>query len=190
MARRLRTSLLALLALPALGWILWPWLCPKGHGNQEVITVFVEDPWRSHLALQLWQRRPGSRLIFQGRDSSQAVNDVHLAKRGLLPAAGPDLVRLTPGCDTVEQITALAQWLERFQPAGLVILVTSQAHMGRTLAIARITLASRGWQVEGQVAPTGDNRLEQPWRTLRDQLRSQLWRATGWSGRPFPAHCT
>jgi uncharacterized SAM-binding protein YcdF (DUF218 family) len=190
MARPFPPTLLAPLIVSALGWTLWPWLCPAGQGNQGVIAVFVEDPWRSHTALRLWRERPGSVLVFQGRDSSQRVNDEHLARRSLLPADGPDLVRLTPGCDTVEQITALADWLRRFQPPGQITLVTGQAHMGRTLAIARITLASRGWRVEGQVAPTGDNRWEQPWRTLRDQLRSQLWRATGWSGRPIPAHCT
>lgn len=189
MRRPQRASVLMLLILPALAWSLWPWLCPSGGGRSEVISVFVEDPWRSHTALRLWRSRPGAVLIFQGRESSQAVNNEHLARRSWLPPEGPDLVRLTPGCDTVEQITALADWLQRFPEAGSITLVTSQAHMGRSLAIARIVLASRGWRVLGQVAPTGDNRWEHPWRSFRDQLRSQLWRATGWSGRPVPAHC-
>lgn len=190
MARHRSPVLLTLLIVPALGWSVWPWICPAGQGEHDVIAVFVEDPWRSQTALRLWRERPGSVLVFQGRDSSQRVNDDQLARRGLLPEDGPGLVRLTPGCDTVEQITALSGWLRRFKPPGQVTLVTGEAHMGRTLAIARITLASRGWTVHGEVAPTGDNRWEQPWRTLRDQLRSQLWRATGWSGRPTPAHCT
>lgn len=182
--------LVSLLLPAALVWLLWPWLAPPGRGHREVISVFVEDPWRSNTALRLWQSRPGSLLIFQGRDSSQAVNDDHLSHRNLLPPDSPRLIRLTPGCDTVEQITALAGWLERFPERGRITLVTSEAHLPRSLAIARITLASRGWRVEGQVAPTGDNRPERPWRTVRDQLRSQLWRVTGWSGRPLPAHCT
>jgi len=184
-----RRCLLPLLLPAALLWALWPWLCPPGGGREEVITVFVEDPWRSHATLALWSSRPGSLLVFQGRDSSQRVNAVHLSNRGLLPPGGARLVRLTPGCDTVEQLTTLSTWLERFPRRGTVTLVTSEAHMTRSLAIARITLASRGWRLEGEIADTGDNRPEHVWRTIRDQLRSQLWRATGWSGRPVPAHC-
>ena len=188
----MRRSILLCLLLglpPALGWLVWPWLAPPKPGEQEVVTVFVEDPWRSNTALKIWQARPGSLLIFQGRDSSQAVNDYHLSRRHLLPPDSARLMRLTPGCDTVEQLTALTTWLQRFPEGGRVTLVTSQAHLPRSLAIARITLASRGWRVDGQIAPTGDNRPEAPWRTLRDQVRSQLWRATGWSGRPVPATC-
>ena len=188
--RRPLLLLVVLLLPPALAWGAWPWLAPIRAGDRDVIAVFVEDPWRSNTALKVWQSRPGSVLIFQGRDSSQVVNDYHLSRRGLLPPASPHLVRLTPGCDTVEQITALAGWLARMPAGGRVTLVSSQAHLPRVLAIARITLASRGWRVEGTIAPTGDNRPEAPWRTLRDQLRSQLWRATGWSGRPVPAVCS
>jgi hypothetical protein len=90
----------------------------------------------------------------------------------------------------VEQIAALAGWLARMPEGGRVTLVSSQAHLPRVLAISRIALASWGWRVEGTIAATGDNRPEAPWRTLRDQLRSQLWRATGWSGRPVPAVCS
>lgn len=188
---RLPGRLLAAALIPAaLLWLLWPWLAPRGPGRREVIAVFVEDPWRSHTALQLWRARAGSLLVFQGRPSSQAVNDRHLANRALLPPDSARLLRLTPGCDTVEQITALANWLERFPQRGRVTLVTSEAHLPRSLAIARITLASRGWQLEGRIAPTGDNRLEHPWRSVRDQLRSQLWRATGSTGRPVPSHCS
>ena len=179
-----------LLVMPAaVGWVAWPWVAPPKPGEQEVVTVFVEDPWRSNTALKVWQARPGSLLIFQGRDSSQAVNNYHLSHRNLLHPNSTRLVRLRPGCDTVEQLTTLTTWLERFADGGRVTLVTSQAHLPRSLAIARITLASRGWRVDGQIAPTGDNRPEARWRTLRDQVRSQLWRITGWSGRLLPATC-
>ncbi|MFM7268171.1 MAG: hypothetical protein ACKOZT_06240, partial [Cyanobium sp.] len=81
---RFLTPSLGLLLPACLLWLLWPWLDPPGPGRREVITVFVEDPWRSNTALRLWQERPGSILVFQGRDSSQAVNDYHLSHRGLL----------------------------------------------------------------------------------------------------------
>lgn len=191
MTRPTGAAIPTMLLVPlALAWLAWPWLAPAGQGQRRIISVLVEDPWRSNTAVRLWRARPGAVLIFQGRPSSQLVNDYHLSHRGLLPPDSPRLIRLTPGCDTVEQITALADWLEHPAERGRVTLVTGKAHLPRSLAIARLALASRGWQVEGVVAPSGDNRPEQPWRTLRDQLRTQLWRATGWSGRPWPARCS
>jgi uncharacterized SAM-binding protein YcdF (DUF218 family) len=80
-------------------------------------------------------------------------------------------------------VTALARWLESWPRPGRLTIVTAETHMARTLAIARIVYAGTGWQVDGSNADTGDLRPESQLRLWRDQLRSSLWRLTGWDGR-------
>jgi uncharacterized SAM-binding protein YcdF (DUF218 family) len=64
-----------------------------------------------------------------------------------------------------------------------VTLVTDQPHLPRALAVAETVLGGDGIRVKGVGVPI-DQPAEQPLRRLRDQLRAQLWRATGWDGRP------
>ena len=62
-------------------------------------------------------------------------------------------------------------------------MVTDQPHLPRARTIAEIVLGAKGIRVEGLGVPI-DAPAENPLRRLRDQLRSQFWRATGWDGRP------
>jgi len=166
----------------ALLWSSWPVLSPSTGGNQEVITVFVEDPWRIHDALRLWRQRPGSLLVLQGRPSSQVQVHHHLESRDMWPPGKGRMMLLTPGCDTVGQLRALSELLDHIASPGRVTIVTSEAHLARSVAIARILLGGRGWKVEGFPVVGHDNRPEQPWRLHRDRIRAQLLRATGWDG--------
>ena len=186
------------LVLPVLAgglWLGWPLLAPQlqpllGSGGSgakqppppEVISVFVEDPTRSIWALDLWKQKPGSLLVMQGRPSSQIANVTYLKSQGLWPADQKRLVTLQPGCDTVGQVDALARLLALQHRPGRVTMVTSTAHMPRTLAIARIVLGPSGWKVEGLPVVTEDNRPEDPIRLWRDQLRAHVLRITGLSG--------
>lgn len=186
------------LVLPLLAgglWLGWPLLAPQlqpllGSGGSgakqppppEVISVFVEDPTRSIWALDLWKQKPGSLLVMQGRPSSQIANVTYLKSQGLWPADQKRLVTLQPGCDTVGQVDALARLLALQRRPGRVTMVTSTAHMPRTLAIARILLGPAGWKVEGLPVVTQDNRPEDPIRLWRDQLRAHVLRITGLSG--------
>jgi len=186
------------LVLPVLAgglWLGWPLLAPQlqpllGSGGSgakqppppEVISVFVEDPTRSIWALDLWKQKPGSLLVMQGRPSSQIANVTYLKSQGLWPADQKRLVTLQPGCDTVGQVDALARLLALQRHPGRVTMVTSTAHMPRTLAIARILLGPAGWKVEGLPVVTEDNRPEDPIRLWRDQLRAHVLRITGLSG--------
>jgi len=186
------------LVLPLLAgglWLGWPLLAPQlqpllGSGGSgakqppppEVISVFVEDPTRSIWALDLWKQKPGSLLVMQGRPSSQIANVTYLKSQGLWPADQKRLVTLQPGCDTVGQVDALARLLALQRRPGRVTMVTSTAHMPRTLAIARILLGPAGWKVEGLPVVTEDNRPEDPIRLWRDQLRAHVLRITGLSG--------
>jgi hypothetical protein len=68
-------------------------------------------------------------------------------------------------------------------------MVTSPAHLSRTLAIARIVIGPMGWTVTGQAAVTGDNRPESDWRTWRDEARAHVLRLTGLSGSQADSTC-
>ena len=161
-----------------------------GGTGTQVISAFIEDPWRSQSALLLWRERPGALLVLQGNAEYQAITYKHLRDRQLWPQDTSKLLRLVPGCDTVGQVTALARQLERRPGPGHLTFVTAETHMARTLAIARIVYAGTGWQVDGSDAETGDLRPEAQWRLWRDQLRASLWRLTGWDGRLDGNDCT
>lgn len=153
-----------------------------GPYRPDVITVFVEDPQRTLAAFRLWRQRPGSLLLLQGQPSSQAVNRSFLEGQNRWPAADQGIVRLTPGCDTVGQITTLSRWLAALPRPGRLTVVTSPAHLRRALEISRIVIGAEGWRIEGLPVRTGDNRPEAPWRLYRDQLRAHLYRSLGWTG--------
>lgn len=166
-------------------WWFWPWLAAPQGGSTEVITTFVEDPKRVETALRLWKARPDSLLVLQGNDEYQRITRKHLEDRGLWPRNDARIITLTAGCDTVQQLTLLARWMGsyRHRSPGLITVVTGSAHLPRAQAIAKIVFGADRWRVEGMEAPTGDNRPEASFRLQRDQLRAQLWRATGWDGR-------
>ena len=199
-APRLRQPLLLLGLGGGALWLAWPAIAPRvpplmGSSTasspppMQVISVFVEDPQRTVMAIELWKNRPGSLLVLQGRPSSQDVNLEHLMNTGKWPSNGGRIIRLEPGCDTVGQVDALARLLEPMRRHGNVTMVTSPAHLGRTLAIAQIVIQPLGWTVAGQAAVTSDNRPESPWRTWRDQARAYLLRLTGLTGSRPDSTC-
>jgi hypothetical protein len=154
-----------------------------------VITALIDDPWRSQSALMLWNQQPGAYLVLQGNAEYQAITYIHLRNRGLWPQDTSKVIRLLPGCDTVGQVTKLAELLDRWPKPGRLTIVTAETHMARTMAIARIVYAGKGWQLDGSDADTGDLRPESQLRLWRDQLRSYLWRLTGWDGRADGNDC-
>lgn len=194
----LRRQPLLLLGIGGGGlWLAWPSIAPLFNSGRsaasrppmEVISVFVEDPQRTVMAIKLWKDKPGSLLVLQGRPSSQQVNIRQLMQRGELPSDARRIISLEPGCDTVGQVDALARLLEPMNRRGNLTMVTSPAHLGRTLAIARIVIEPMGWTVTGQAAVTGDNRPESPWRTWRDEARAHLLRLTGLTGSQADSTC-
>ncbi len=157
---------------------------PGGDGTgTQVISAFIEDPWRSQSAVLLWRERPGALLVLQGNAEYQAITYNHLKDRQLWPRDSSRVVRLLPACDTVGLVTHLARLVENWPKPGRITIVTAPTHMDRTMAIARIVYAGTGWQVDGSDAETGDLRPESQLRLWRDQLRASLWRLTGWDGR-------
>jgi hypothetical protein len=173
----------------ALLWWTWPFLRPQlaPTKGKEVIAVLAEDPRRTERALDLWQQRPRSLLLILVARSLQDPALGQLRARPALVLRLKQVGLIEEGADTVGQLTRLALWA-RSQPVGSVLLVTGSEHLPRAEAIARILLGAEGVRVSGVAAATGGPR-EDPLRTLRDHLRAQLWRATGWDGRSMaPAH--
>lgn len=174
-------------AIAVAAWLNWPWLAPwlQPASGGAAIVVLAEDPRRTTAALDLWQRDPSRQLVIQGFPYLQGIARRQLAARRPQQAALARVASLTCGVDTVGQITCLADWIRRHRssrPIGLVTLVTDRPHLPRALAIARTVLGSRGIRVQGLAVPI-DEPAENPLRRLRDQLRAQFWRATGWDGR-------
>jgi len=181
-------ALVALAAVAASGWLAWPWLAPTlwPAAGGAAIVVLSEDPRRTTAALDLWQQDPTRQLVIQGFPYLQGIARRQIAARQPGPAALARVTTLTCGVDTVGQLTCLADWIRSQSgslPLGQVTLVTDQPHLPRAQTIAEIVLGAKGIRVEGLGVPI-DEPAENPLRRLRDQLRSQFWRATGWNGRP------
>lgn len=146
--------------------------------------MLADDPRRTELALDLWQQRPGATLWVLGGPPLQLATLRQLQRRGLSPESERYRI-LLDGDDTVGQFTALS----RVFPAGerQLLLITDSAHRDRALTIARQALGGRGVRVDAPakaLLPPLDQQ-ESSRRRLRDFLRVQLWRATGWDGRSF-----
>ncbi|MEX1324998.1 MAG: ElyC/SanA/YdcF family protein [Synechococcaceae cyanobacterium] len=179
---------IARVACVAGGWLAWPWIAPwlRPASGGAAIVVLAEDPRRTTAALDLWQRDPSRQLVIQGFPYLQGIARRQLAARQPPPAAMARVASLTCGVDTVGQLTCLADWIRGRSttlPLGQVTLVTDRPHLPRALAIARTVLGGRGIRVEG-VGVVIDEPAENPLRRVRDQLRAQFWRVTGWDGRP------
>lgn len=193
-----RSIVISMIILLFTTWLFWPWLrrsirnatsSSSDSPTTDIISVFVEDPQRTITALRIWQRRPGSILVLQGRASSQYSSRNYLKGQGLWPKDTSNIITLLEGCDTMGQIASLTKWIDTFKQPGFITFVTSPAHLPRTLAISKIVLENRGWEIFGVPVQTMDNRPESQWRTLRDQLRAYLFRATGWEGTSG-VHCS
>ena len=179
-----RFGQLALVLAGASLWWQWPKLAPALplRGRSSAIVVLADDPRRTEAALDLWLRQPQQQLWILGSVPLQLASLEQLRRRGI-DLHSPALVAMLEGDDTVGQLTALSGRLP--QAIGRVTLVTDQAHRDRALAIARHALGAQGIQV---TSPPAEHLPpvplpEDPRRRDRDQLRVQLWRATGWDGR-------
>ncbi len=183
------------LGLGLLWWhwpALAPWLVSIGRGSAgavPAVVVLAEDPRRTEAALDRWLQQPGSLLVMQGSLPIQQAARVQLAARHPTPQSLARVRSLLCGHDTLGQLTCLAEALRGWRHPdsspviGSVVLVTGREHLPRALAIARIVLGGQGLPVEGLAADTVAP-PEHPLRAWRDLLRAQLWRATGWDGRP------
>ena len=174
---------LPLLLLAALWW--WaPRLAPMlpASAKRRAIVVLADDPLRTEVALDLWEREPHSQFWILGGPYLLLASWDQLDQRRIA-VEDPRLGTLMQGEDTVGQLTLLSERLPR--EVRHVTLVTDRSHSRRSLLIARLALGGRGIHVQVPPDTVLPARLppENPLRRWRDGLRVQLWRAIGWDGR-------
>lgn len=179
------------LSVLALGWWFWPWLRPPvtlssrpGAVTPDIIAASAPDHRRVRSALRIWLDRPNALLaviVGPGPANAQSVELIRNAP--LTEAQRKRLVYVQTCGDTIVEVSDLAGWMRTLKRPGQVLMVTSPTHLQRMLHIARVMLGGRGWHVDGIGSLSSEYKPESPLRLLRDHLRAQLWRATGWTGK-------
>ncbi|MFQ4136133.1 YdcF family protein [Nodosilinea sp. PGN35] len=144
----------------------------------QAILVLEGQTSRVRFAAQFSGQHPNLPLWVSGNPQGQAVNAA-IFRQAAVPAA---LVHYD-GCatDTVTNFTCTVADFET-RRIRHIYLITSDYHMGRSLAIAAIVFGSRGIVVTPVALAAPDRAPELPLRTLRDCLRSLVWLATGKTG--------
>lgn len=173
-------------AVTALWWF-WPWIrtpAPHGAGVPDVVAVEITDHRRTRTALEIWRNRPGSQLALMAPPGAASEFSLHIVRGTQLSDDQRRRLILIPTCgDTITELADLSEWLGSLRTSGQLLLVTSPAHLSRMTAIGQVMLGGRGWRVEGAGSLSSEHKPESPLRLIRDQLRAQLWRATGWTGK-------
>lgn len=177
------------LTAASLLWWFWPWLRPpvnplssEAHSLPDVVAVSIEDPLRTSTALDIWKARPSALLALM--DAGGGALSYNLLRGvGLSRAERLRVVVIDTCGDTVTEMADLSKWLGTLSRPGQLMLVSSPTHIERMAAIGKVMLGGSGWWVEGVDSLSSDHRPESPLRRIRDQLRGQIWRATGWTGK-------
>ena len=172
-------------------WWFWPWIRPQmplpvnrnGFGT-EIISVDATDPRRTETALNIWAGSPRAVLVVMMMPGPSHELSARLIQNSpLVKGRRHQLVNVWSCGDTLTQGADMTDWLDTRKGPGHLMVVTSPEHMPRMRAISEVMAGSRGWRVEGVGSLTSEHKPESPLRLIRDQLRAQIWRATGWSGK-------
>jgi uncharacterized SAM-binding protein YcdF (DUF218 family) len=152
------------------------------HPNPQAIFVLGSDLRRSELGIELWKKHPEMNLWVSDSAAVIAKQEKFFSEK----AFPPERLRLdAKSTDTVTNFTTM---VDQFQAAKIkhLYLVTSAAHMDRSVAIAHVVLGSRGIVVTPVPLKEEGNI---PWfyqesgkRTWRDRLRAISWLFTGKTG--------
>lgn len=172
-------------------WWWLPWWLPalldlagRVQPVPQVVSVAAGDFRRTQSAVEFWRHRPGALLALSVTDGLSQSLDIQVLRDARLSPAAWSRLHWIPTCgDSVTETADLTRWLADLPSPGTLTVVTSPEHLRRMQAIARVMAGSHGWQVRGLASLSSDHRPETPLRLLRDHLRAQLWRATGWTGR-------
>lgn len=172
-------------------WWFWPWIRPpvdplarNTRNMPDVVAVLIEDHRRTSSALEIWKMRPRATLMLMAAGDSSDEHSLSLVRNAALTPEQRLRVKVINSCgDTVTYLADLSQWLASLPHPGYLTLVTSPTHITRTKAIGKVMLGASGWYVEGVGSLSSEYKPESPLRLWRDQLRAQVWRATGWTGK-------
>jgi len=158
-------------------WAVWPLFRPFAFfGSGSSLLVVLDGYQRLDLALDRQRKSSESILLITCPATGQPTpRQKRRAKKMFV---------LKQGLDTVEQIKALAGWLEHLPASGhrmpgVVVLVSDAHHFPRAFIVAQLAVGGVGIKVAALKTSVGK---EQPWTEAsiwRDALRIQLWRLTG-----------
>jgi uncharacterized SAM-binding protein YcdF (DUF218 family) len=188
-ARRRRQVIGVSLGVAATIWWFWPWMRPPvppvlsaQDGPPLVVGVDGSSFRRIKTALSAWRAMPGARLLVMDLGAIQSTAELRNA------AFTPEEIKRVTVIRTCgDTLTMAADWVKYMQQMpggpGQLLVVTSPDHMERLTAILQVMLGGDGWRLEGMPSEVSENPPESILRRWRDQLRGQIWRATGFTGK-------
>ncbi len=138
-------------------------------GGNPSRMIFATKFWRSHPHLEIWVSGPDPNSEFYRQLLDKAAVPESNVHYDFCPT------------DTVTNFTCSVKIFANRNIRHLY-LITSDYHMARSHAIARIVLGSHGIVVTPVPVLSKGKEKESKLRVLRDCLRSLLWIATGRTG--------
>ena len=177
------------LGVAATIWWFWPWwqspvppVLSALDGPPLVVGVDGTTFRRVNTALSAWRAIPGARLVVMDLGDSQS--QAELRNAALTPEERKRVSVISTCGDTITMAADWANYLRRMPAApGQLIVVTSPDHMERLTAILQVMLGGDGWRLEAIPSEVSENPPESVVRRWRDELRAQVWRATGFTGK-------
>ena len=144
----------------------------------QAILVLEGQTSRVRFAAQFSGQHPSLPIWVSGNPQGQPLNEAIFRQ-----AAVPTALVHYDSCAT-DTVTNFTCTVSDFTARRIrhVYVITSDYHMGRSLAIAAIVFGSRGIVVTPVALAAPDRAPESPLRTVRDCLRSLVWLVTGKTG--------
>ncbi|NER82373.1 MAG: YdcF family protein [Leptolyngbya sp. SIO1D8] len=144
----------------------------------QAILVLEGRTQRIHFAAQIAQTYENLPIWVSGNPAGLQTNQL------IFQQAGIDAQRVHYDFCAIDTVTNFTCNVRDFRNHKIqhIYVVTSDYHMTRALAISFVVLGSRGIIATPISVISTDNRVESPWKTLRDSLRSLVWLVTGHTG--------
>lgn len=154
-------------------WLAGNMSMPHVQPQPQAILVLGGEPIREQFAAQFAKQHPDL-PVFVSSGSPREYAEYVFQQGGI------DLRRVHLDYRAVDTVTNFTTMVPVLHQRGIrkVYLLTSDFHMPRAQAIARIVLGGQGIEFEPVAIPSS-HRPEAGWKILRDTLRSTLWLGLG-----------
>lgn len=144
----------------------------------DAAVVLSGDYHRIHFAVQLAKQNKALPIWISGTETD-------LTKfQGIISKANVPKERFTVKLCATDTVTNFTCIVDQLSGLGIkhVLLITSDYHMARALAVGRIVFGSRGITITTGSVDSDSNRQESIWRTARDAVRAIAWIFIGVAG--------